>query len=195
MNTVATTVPSRTRVLVLGGGPAGATAAAFLARAGIEVTLIERDVFPRYHIGESLLPSCLEIVELLGARELLDQQGFQRKPGAYLEWKGEQWTLDFGELRGNYQHSYQVPRAEFDHMLLKHAATQGVQVFEGTSVRQLASSWWAPRSGSGGPARAPTPLPFPGTRGPCLSSRAGVWRGGSRCWLPPPPRARSPCSS
>ena len=137
MNTVATTVPSRTRVLVLGGGPAGATAAAFLARAGIEVTLIERDVFPRYHIGESLLPSCLEIVELLGARELLDQQGFQRKPGAYLEWKGEQWTLDFGELRGNYQHSYQVPRAEFDHMLLKHAATQGVQVFEGTSVRQL----------------------------------------------------------
>ena len=57
---------SSTQILVIGGGPAGSTTATFLAREGFDVTLIEKEVFPRYHIGESLLPSCLEILELLG---------------------------------------------------------------------------------------------------------------------------------
>ncbi len=130
-------LPEKTSVLVMGGGPAGATAATFLAREGVEVLLVERDRFPRYHIGESLLPSCLEILELLGARELTERQGFQRKPGAYLDWKGERWSLDFGELGGEYRHSFQVPRAQFDHMLLQHGRSQGVRVFEGTGVGEI----------------------------------------------------------
>ena len=127
----------KTEVLVVGGGPAGSTVAGFLARAGVEVTVVEREIFPRYHIGESLLPSCLEILTLLGARELIESYGFQKKPGAYLEWMGEQWSLDFGELRGNYQYAFQVPRAEFDHLLLKHARSQGARVLEGIRVTEI----------------------------------------------------------
>ncbi|HTH73687.1 MAG TPA: NAD(P)/FAD-dependent oxidoreductase [Trinickia sp.] len=130
-------LPHRTKVLVIGGGPAGATTAGFLAREGVEVTLVDREVFPRYHIGESLLPSCLEILGLMGARKLFDSYGFQRKPGAYFNWKGETWTLDFGELGGSFRYSYQVRREEFDHLLLRHARTQGAYVYEGVSVQQL----------------------------------------------------------
>jgi flavin-dependent dehydrogenase len=62
-----------TQVLVTGGGPAGSTAATLLAREGFDVTLVEREVFPRYHIGESLLPSCLEILDIIGAREKIEE--------------------------------------------------------------------------------------------------------------------------
>lgn len=150
---------ARTRVLILGGGPAGSTAASLLARDGVEVTLIEREVFPRYHIGESLLPSCLEIADLIGARELIEKEGFQRKPGAYLEWGPESWSLDFGELRGRHTYSFQVERSRFDHLLLRHARSQGAAVHEGVEVRSLdfdetgrpCRAHWVLRSGSEAP--------------------------------------------
>lgn len=82
-------VPEATRILVIGGGPGGSTTATLLARQGWDVTLLERAHFPRYHIGESLLPSILQILDLLGAREKMEGMGFQRKQGAYLEWGAE----------------------------------------------------------------------------------------------------------
>jgi flavin-dependent dehydrogenase len=125
-----------TQILVIGGGPAGSTVATMLAREGLNVTLVERDIFPRYHIGESLLPSCLEILDIIGAREKVEAHCFQRKEGGYFAWGNDTWTLDFEKLRHPY--SFQVIRSEFDQLLLEHAKSQGVKVYEGTSIRSLA---------------------------------------------------------
>jgi flavin-dependent dehydrogenase len=135
---------SSTQILVIGGGPAGSTTATFLAREGFDVTLIEKEVFPRYHIGESLLPSCLEILELLGAREKIEAYGFQRKGGGYFDWGQDSWVLDFSKLRHPY--SFQVVRSEFDQLLLEHAKSQGVKVYEGVEIRGVTFDGDRPRS-------------------------------------------------
>jgi flavin-dependent dehydrogenase len=152
-------IPKTTRILVIGGGPGGSSAATFLAREGFEVTLLEQAHFPRYHIGESLLPSMLEILDLLGVREKLEAHGFVRKEGAYLEWGAESWALNFGEMSGNFTHSFQVVRSEFDQLLLEHARSQGVQAFEGVEVRSLSfdgprpvSAHWVRKVDNGAPA-------------------------------------------
>jgi len=148
----------KTRVLVIGGGPGGSTAATLLARQGVEVTLLESAVFPRYHIGESILPSVLPILDLMGVRDEVDGHGFVRKDGAYFEWGPENWDLNFDHLTGASRHSYQVIRSEFDHMLLKNAAAKGVRVREGVKVteiefdgeRPVAARWAAAGDGASG---------------------------------------------
>ncbi len=130
----------RCDVAVVGGGPAGATVSAFLARAGLAVICFERERFPRFHVGESLLPASLPLFDRLGVRQRLEGAGFQRKNGAVFaqETDGRQVTLNFRRGPRWEDHAYNVPRAAFDRILLDHAVKEGAIVREGAEVRDLA---------------------------------------------------------
>ncbi|KAJ7458722.1 putative halogenase [Mycena galericulata] len=131
-------IPSSTDILVIGGGPAGSYAAASLAREGFEVTLLERDHFPRYHIGESMLPSCRPFLRFIGAEQKVIDYGFCVKVGAALKFnqtKREGYT-DFINPDPS-KAAWNVTRAEFDEILLKNAADNGVRVCQGVSVNEI----------------------------------------------------------
>jgi len=133
------------QVLVIGGGPGGSTAAALLAREGIDVVLMERQRFPRYHIGESLLPSSLRIFDELGLREKIESHGFQRKAGALFDWSNEVWDFEFGSKREPL-YAFQVIRSEFDQMLLDNAAAMGADIREEANVTEIEFVDERPRS-------------------------------------------------
>jgi flavin-dependent dehydrogenase len=127
-------------VAIIGGGPAGSTAAALLARAGRSVVLFERDNFPRFHIGESLLPFSMKAFTRLGLHEKFSHAGFMKKFGGEIVGACSETGTKFyfkDGYRSQTDHAYQVTRGDFDKVLLDHAAECGAEVHEETSVDQV----------------------------------------------------------
>lgn len=138
---------------IIGGGPAGAGIAAYLAKAGVKCVLLERELFPREHVGESLVPSATRVFKELGFLEKLDQSGFPKKFGAA-------WTAnlkginiqshDFAGIKPDCDarirfderaqpgvdrnYTFHVDRGKFDLMLLQHASELGATVYQGVRV-------------------------------------------------------------
>jgi len=127
-------------VAIIGGGPAGSTAAALLADKGRRVVVLEREKFPRFHIGESLLPYSMSAFERLGVREKLDATAI-RKIGGEIATATGSHSLKFlfkDGFRLKHHRAYQVVRGDFDKLLLDNAATRGAEVREETAVVSLA---------------------------------------------------------
>lgn len=136
--------PDSYDLIVIGGGPGGSTVASFVAMQGHRVLLLERERFPRYQIGESLLPATVHgICRMLGVWDELKQAGFVRKNGAAFRWgtSSEPWVFGFNqasmldEIGANY--AYQVERSKFDAILLDNARRKGVEVREQHKVDDL----------------------------------------------------------
>jgi halogenation protein CepH len=127
-------------VVVVGGGPAGAAAATVVAKRGHRVLLLEKHVFPRYQIGESLLPSTVHgLCRILGVADEVARAGFPLKRGGTFRWgrNPEPWQFAFAmtpRLPEPTSTAYQVERARFDAILLRNAARSGVEVREGAAA-------------------------------------------------------------
>ncbi len=127
------------RIIVIGGGPAGSTIASYLAMDGHNVTVFEKEKFPRPHVGESLLPFNYVIFEELGVLSKMET-GFQRKPGVrFSSSDGENSTVWYFEdvIKDPSSLSFHVERATFDKMLLDRSKELGAIVFEETTVKNV----------------------------------------------------------
>ncbi|CAI8886086.1 tryptophan 7-halogenase [Pseudomonas brassicacearum] len=138
----------RRQVVIIGAGPSGAIAAALLKRKGHDVLVIERQHFPRFSIGESLLSHCLDFVEEAGMLDAVNAAGFQRKNGAAFAWGERYSAFDFGDTFSNGKPTtFQVQRADFDKLLADQAALQGVEIRYGQAITCADFSLAKPRLG------------------------------------------------
>ena len=140
MSTSHSTAGSGPDVIVIGGGPAGSTASTLIAKEGFKVELFEREHFPRFHIGESLIPHTYQTLERLDmlpkmkasrfvkkySVQFINQQGRLSEPFYFLDHKPHESSQ-----------TWQVVRSEFDHMMLENAREHGVSVHEGVRVLEV----------------------------------------------------------
>lgn len=128
-------------VILIGGGPGGSTAGSALAKAGKKVLILEREKFPRFHVGESLIPYGNDVLRKIGAWEKMLDAGFMPKLGAEFVLGNSKAKIQilFGRyLRPEYAQTFQVERAKFDNLLLEHAVSLGCEVWQECKVRSAA---------------------------------------------------------
>ncbi len=179
-------------VLVLGGGRAGAMAAALSRRAGLSVRVLEKTQFPRFSIGESMLPQSLVLLEQAGMLEAVEQAGFQYKDGAQICRGDRRVDFEFSmKTCAGYPHAYQVTRADFDHILIKEAQKQGAEVRYRQEIVAAAfdvsgAQPWSPAAPStgarSGTARASCSTPA-ASAASCRACWTSIVRPTSRCAL------------
>lgn len=129
--------------IVIGGGPGGSTAATYLSQARKRVLLLEKERFPRFHIGESLLPYNRPLFEEMGVLPALEAAGFSTKQGAQFHLGNQSASLKLQFKNGAFTRhtsAFQVDRARFDHILLQHAQAAGAEVREGWTVTRFSGN-------------------------------------------------------
>jgi flavin-dependent dehydrogenase len=127
-------------VVVIGGGPAGSTVSTLMAQQGVKVALFERERFPRFHIGESLIPETYWVLKRLGMLEKMKQSAFVKKYSVqFVNAVGKQSAPFYFWANKPHECSqtWQVVRSEFDQMMLENARRHGVEVHEGVRVREV----------------------------------------------------------
>lgn len=140
---------------IIGGGPAGSSLACYLAKAGISVAVFESEVFPREHVGESLVPAVIPVMHDIGVIDKIEEAGFPRKYGAAWtstetrpagdHFETDSHTLEFAQIAYEEReqsgvdrtYAWHVDRGRFDEILLNHARELGATVFEGTRVTRV----------------------------------------------------------
>ena len=129
-------IPKSCDVLVIGGGPAGSSAATHLAKAGIDVVLFERTVFPRNQVGESLIPHFWKFTDMTGVSEKIQQEGFLAKAGGITVWNDKIHQILFSDF-GYTRPGLHVERDVFDDILLKHAESCAARIYNEVAVKKI----------------------------------------------------------
>lgn len=124
------TLPNHVETLIIGAGPAGTVSAAHLARAHRDCLIIEKQQFPRFMIGESLIPQCMDMLESAGLLDAVKARNYQVKTGALFRHEDTSSEFDFSrQFSEGWQFTYHVPRDDFDKVLADTVEGMGVPIF------------------------------------------------------------------